>query len=362
MTSHPASSRPTPRQWMAGEPFPWPSIAELADGERVTACYFVESVQLGMTRHEKPYLRMRLVDRTGAVEGRVWEDAERVAASLSVPGYAGIRGRVETYAGQRQLKVEEVVALDVPPEDLDLFVPRSPRDQREMEAELAALIAGVEDPAYRALLRRILGPDTETGRLFRHAPAAKRNHHAYIGGLLEHSLSVAGACIRLAEHYGERIDRDLLVTGALLHDIGKIREIEGTGGFPYTDEGKLLGHIVIGLQIVADEARSIPGLTRERTVLLLHLIASHQGRYEWQSPRRPKLLEALILHYVDDLDAKMQQVCALLDAIDGGWTAYDPALGREFFRHRAPIAVPAGGAGGGVGESGDAMTLDLFAL
>ena len=144
MTPRPAA-RPTPREWMAGEPFPWPAIAELPDGERVTACYFVESVQLGRTRHEKPYLRLRLVDRTGSVEARVWDHAERVAASLSVPGYAGIRGRVEIFNGQRQLKVEELTALDVPPEDLDLFVPRSPRDQDEMEAELATLIASVED-------------------------------------------------------------------------------------------------------------------------------------------------------------------------------------------------------------------------
>src|SRR5690606_9538374 len=182
-------------------------------------------------------------------------------------------------------------------EELDLFLPRSPRPPEEMERELAALIASVRDPGLGTLLRRMLDRRSEIGRAFRHAPAAKRNHHAYLGGLLEHTLSVATACDLLARHYGPSIDRDLLVAGALLHDVGKVREIVAGTGFTFSDEGRLLGHILLGLGMVEAEAVAVPELPAERRLLLLHLIASHQGRYEWQSPRRPKILEGLILHY-----------------------------------------------------------------
>jgi 3'-5' exoribonuclease len=173
------------------------------------------------------------------------------------------------------------------------------------------------------------------------APAAKQNHHAYLGGLIEHTLSITRVCDLLAAHYGASLDRDLLIAGALLHDIGKIREIGARSGFPYTDEGKLLGHIVIGMQVVADAARHVPALGEARLLLLQHLIASHQGRFEWHSPREPRILEAIVLHYADDLDAKLNQASSLIDAVTGGWTAYDRSFGRDFLRHRHVHASPA---------------------
>src|SRR5690606_28940164 len=187
-----------------------------------------------------------------------------------------------------------------------------------------------------------LGRGSESGRAFRVHPAAKRNHHAYLCGLLEHSLSVATACDRLAAHYaavGVPLDRDLLVTGALLHDLGKTRELKGFPAVGYTTEGHLLGHIVIGMQIVAREAEEVPGLDPERLLLLQHLIASHQGRPEWDSPKVPQLLEALVLHYADDLDAKLNQAGALLSGVAAGsWSAYDRGLGRAFFQPPAALA------------------------
>jgi 3'-5' exoribonuclease len=148
----------------------------------------------------------------------------------------------------------------------------------------------------------------------------------------------------LARHYGPDIDRDLLLTAALIHDIGKVREIGAQPGFPYTDEGKLLGHILIGLQLVADAARQVPALPPQRLLLLQHLSASHRGRYEWQSPREPRILEGLILHYADDLDAKMNQAAALVARVDKGWTAYDRSFARDFLRHRLPDEGPAADA------------------
>lgn len=322
------------REWLAEAPFPWPPPGSLADGEVLVACFCVVEVRRDVTKGGKRYLRLRLMDRHGSLEARVWDDADRIGAFAETGAVLGIRGRMETFNDQRQLKVEEAAPLAVAAEDLDLFLPRSSRDAEGMERELAGWIRSVEDAPLRALLEGLLHPSSETGSRFRDAPAAKRNHHAHLGGLLEHTLSLTGSCDALARHYGAPVDRDLLIAGALLHDIGKTREIALELGFPYTDEGKLLGHIVLGMNMVERAAESVPDLTRERLALLLHLIASHQGRYEWQSPREPLTLEALILHYADDLDAKIAPAMARLGALEGeGWTGYDRSLGRDLLRH-----------------------------
>ncbi|HEU5210163.1 MAG TPA: HD domain-containing protein [Longimicrobiales bacterium] len=327
---------PGPRDWIAGGPFPWPPAASVRPGDIYHACYFLVSVQTLRTKTDKPYLRLQLQDVHGALEGRVWEMAEQIADSLRDGMYVGVRGRVEVFNGERQLKVEEIAQIHVGLDDLEHFMPRSPRDPEEMDRELAVLIASVQDDALRALLETMLGAGTNLGAGFRLAPAAKYNHHAYLGGLIEHTLSIAHVCDMLAAHYEPHIDRDLLITGALLHDVGKVREIGARAGFPYTDEGKLLGHIVLGMQMVVEAAESVRQLTPQRLTLLQHLVASHQGRYEWQSPREPRTLEAYILHYADDLDAKMQHAISMLATVAGpaGWTGYDRSLGRELYRHR----------------------------
>ncbi len=322
-----------PREWVGAAPFPWPPVEELPGGAPVVACYCVASIQKDQTRAGKPYYRLQLSDRHGTIEARVWDPVAEIMAQVRQGGFVGVRGRLEVFNGARQVKVSEIAPVAVGVDDLELFLPRSPRDPQEMEAELQGLLASVCDAGLRALLARLLDPGSETGRVFRRAPAAKLNHHAYLAGLFEHTLSITRACALMAEHYGPEIDRDLLIAGALLHDLGKIREIGTDAGFPYTDEGKLLGHILLGLQMVADTARAVPELSEQRLLLLQHLIASHQGRYEWQSPREPRILEALVLHYCDDLDAKMNQAAALLRTVEGGWTAHDRGLGRELFRH-----------------------------
>lgn len=326
---------PRPREWLQGGAYPWPAMQSLPGGAGVAACFAVVGFQLGRTRQDKSYLKLQLGDRHGLVEARVWDDAERFVAWLRPGIYVGVRGYVEIFNGERQLRIDEIAQVRVGLDELELFLPRSGRDPRTMEHELAALIASIADPALRELLERLLGAGTEVGRGFRLAPAAKRNHHAYLGGLIEHTLSVAHLCDALAGHYGEEIDRDLLVAAALLHDIGKVREIGAQAGFPYTDEGKLLGHILLGLQMVADAAAGVAALDRDRLLLVQHLIASHQGRYEWQSPREPRILEGLLLHYADDLDAKAHQARALIGSVPTGWTQWDRSFGRDFLRHVA---------------------------
>ncbi|HET6233044.1 MAG TPA: HD domain-containing protein, partial [Longimicrobiaceae bacterium] len=209
---------------------------------------------------------------------------------------------------------------------------------------LDQLVETVSDLALRTLLTRCVGKKTTLGKQFRMHPAAKKNHHAYLGGLMEHSLSVARSADRLGAHYqsqGARIDRDLLVAGALLHDIGKVRELAAHRTIMYTDEGQLLGHILIGLQIVTREAEALPGISPEKLLHLQHLIASHQGRHEWASPKVPQTLEAMILHYADDLDSKMNPAMAALAAVDeGAWSAYDRGMERAFFQPPAFPNVP----------------------
>lgn len=354
----------SPRAWIGDEPFPWPPTLGLADGDPVTACFSVMQSSIGRTRNDAPFLRLQLADCYGALEARMWDDVDAVADVVRAGAYIGVRGRIETYQEQRQLRIEELALLQVDLDDLVLFLPRSARSADRMDAELAALIDSVDDDALHRLLVTVLGPDADIGHAFRLAPAAKQNHHAYLGGLIEHTLSVTRLCDSLASHYGDILDRDLLIAAALLHDLGKVREIGARSGFPYTDEGKLLGHILIGMQMVADAARDVPQLEPSRLLLLQHLIASHQGRYEWHSPREPRTLEAIVLHYADDLDAKLHQAAALLDAVSVGWTAYDRSFGRDFLRHRpaqldpTPAAEPAGRRGTAGHPAGAAVTAE----
>jgi 3'-5' exoribonuclease len=364
-----AGERPRPRDWVGAGPLPCPPLEDARDGDFIVGCFYLAGVSLLRTRQDKPYLRLQLTHRSATVDGRIWDDAEAMSGRLQPGIFVGVKGRVQVYNGLRQLKVEEHAPLLVAGEDLGLFIPCSARDAEVMAAELETLVRSLRDRPLRSLLRRLLLGDSPTAEAFRISPAAKRNHHACIGGLLEHSLSVAQLCDLLARHYGkDAIDRDLLVAAALIHDIGKLRELSAEAGFPYTDDGKLLGHILLGLETIRDAAREVKDLPAERLRLLLHLVAAHQGRYEWQSPREPQILEGLVLHYADDLDAKMNQAAALLANVQAGWSAYDRSFAREFFRHRPRSATDPGapdpaadtGADPGADPDSTAPILDLF--
>ncbi|CAN5630843.1 HD domain-containing protein [soil metagenome] len=327
-----------------GDCFPWPFVVDLTDGAEVTACYLVHEKHRGETKHSKPYLRLVLGDHTGRIEAKVWDDVERFEPLCAPQEIVGVRGRVSLYRESLQLTVLVLERLEVGEADMEYFLPASPRGLEAMGRELDALLATFADAPLRKLLQRCVGAESELGRAFRSHPAAKRNHHAYVGGLLEHSLSVAAICDRLVAHYTTqeaKLDRDLLIAGALLHDIGKVRELNDARSLGYTTEGQLLGHIVLGIQIVAREAERVRGLSEDRLLHLQHLIASHQGRHEWASPQLPRMLEALLLHYADDLDSKMNPAIAALAAVaDGEWSGYDKSLDRAFFRP-APLLADA---------------------
>jgi len=330
--------RPDPRAWCGGT---WPQVRELADGRDVVGCFLVHDKQRKETKSFKPYLHLVLGDRTGTIDAKIWDDADRFDALFAVGDVVGVRGRTSTYNGKIELTVTALQPVELGEDDLELFVPASPRDRGVMGKELDLLVETVADPHLRLLLQRLTGRSTAVGKRYRLHPAARRNHHAYLGGLLEHSLSVAMAADALCAHYrrqGARLDRDLLVTAALLHDVGKVRELSAARTITYTDEGQLLGHILIGLQMVTREAEAIPGFRPECLLHLQHLVASHQGRHEWASPKVPQTLEALILHYADDLDSKVNPAMTLLREVgEGGWSPYDRSLERALFQ---PPAFP----------------------
>jgi 3'-5' exoribonuclease len=319
-----------------GAAYPWPLVRDLTDGVDVVACYLVRDKKRLETRQNKPYLKLVLGDGSGEIGANIWDEIERWDPLCPEAGVVGVRGRATLYQDRLQLKIGSIEPLDPLPDDLERLVPASPIDRQRLEKQLDSLIASVKDDGYRALLRRCVGRSTPLGLSFRVHPAAMRNHHAYLCGLLEHSVSVASTCSRLAAHYREQgidMDRDLLVTGALLHDIGKVRELEALPSSGYTTEGQLLGHILLGMQIVEREAIEVPAIAPQRRMVLQHLIASHQGRPEWESPKKPQLAEALVLHYADDLDAKLNLVRSMLtDVRPGEWTAYERSMERSFYR------------------------------
>jgi 3'-5' exoribonuclease len=338
---------------------PWPLIGELADGDDIVACFIVHATRKLHTKTNQPYLKLVLGDRTGTIEAVIWEEIERWEAICTPKAVIGVRGRISMYQDRPQLRVVSVEAIQAGAGDMEYLVPAAPRDRELMERELDAHIASVKDRGLRGLLRRCLGRDTELGRRFREHPAATRNHHAYLYGLLEHTLSVTGACDRLFEHYREQgtfLDRDLLITGALLHDIGKLEELDAPPAASYTTVGRLLGHIVLGIQLVGAEGAQVMGLEEDRLLLVQHLIASHQGKPEWDSPRVPQILEAFVLHYADDLDAKMNQARATLSGVEpGSWSDYDRSLGRYIY-----LPDSHGNRPGGRGGQLDDSVIDLF--
>jgi len=312
-----------------------PLLTQLAAGQPVDLPLLIQGATLGETKNGKPYLMLVLQDKSGDIAARAWNDAARLAALAEVGRVLRVRGQAVSYQDKVQIKVDDLAPLTPDEEEQwrDTLVPGSTRPQEEMEAELQGLLRGIGQPQLRRLLRRIFG-DEDIGPLFRRAPAAKKMHHAYRGGLLEHTLSLARLVERVAAHY-PRLDRDLLLAGALLHDLGKVRElVEKKGVFDYSDAGRLVGHLVQGADMVRDAAARVPGFPPELLDQLLHLILSHHGRHEFGAPCLPMTPEAIVLHYLDDLDAKMQYIEGLTARLDGPgphWTDYQRPLERRLF-------------------------------
>ncbi|HUP00655.1 MAG TPA: HD domain-containing protein [Gemmatimonadota bacterium] len=343
--------------------------ADLKLADQVHEVFCVTRVERRQGRSGAPFLRLAFSDRTGTVAGVAWDDIETMLGVLAEGRYARVRGDVGDYRGEAQLRVVAAEPV-VEPLDPAEFLPRGPVPAERSLAKIRGLVDSISDAHLKQLVLGFLD-DPEFARSFAAAPAAMIHHHAYTGGLAEHTLSVMELCARAADHYPD-LDRDLILAGAFCHDLGKVVELAVLPGFPYTEEGALLGHIPLGYALVRERVRSLPGFPPERAIDLGHLVLSHQGELEWGSPVRPQTLEALVLHYLDNLDSKVATARAHLDTIERGRTGYVRSLGRSLFRRSAgsaalddaverpapPDGDPAGG-GGGVEEAGPTLFDDL---
>jgi 3'-5' exoribonuclease len=279
-------------------------IADLAkfENQLVTGFFAVTVKQVRSKKDGAPYFALTFCDRTGQIESRMWETAG--AQEFAAGDVVKLRGQVSRYQDKLQLTLDKIRRADPAEYELGDFVPKTSRDVEELWAELNGYVASFTNPHLQSLLRAFLD-DPEISEALKAAPAAKSMHHAWIGGLLEHIVSLLGIADLAARHYTE-VNRDLLLTGVVLHDLGKLHELRWGTSFDYTLEGQLLGHITIGIGMVEKKLANLPDFPENLRVLVEHLILSHHGKYEFGSPKLPMIPEALLLHYLDDLDAKMQ--------------------------------------------------------
>jgi 3'-5' exoribonuclease len=306
-----------------------PFISELEANKVANGTFLVQAKEVRQKKTGEPYLSLQLSDRTGEVDAKMWDNVVEVMNTFERDDFVRVKGLLQIYNNRPQFTVHKVQKVEASSIDLADFFPASQRDPAEMMAELRKIVASVANPHLRALLERIFG-DEEIARRYQKAPAAKLVHHAYLGGLLEHVLSLCQLCRMAAGHY-PGVDVDLLLAGAMLHDLGKIHELTYDRSFGYTSEGQLLGHINIGLRLIDEKLRQLPDFPQRLRTLVEHLVLSHHGALEFGSPKLPMFPEALLLHYLDDLDAKMECMRALVDhdrQVQGHWTAYNPQLER----------------------------------
>ncbi len=309
-------------------------VNELAEGTKVDAPFALRSKEMRAARTGDAYLALELADRTGHVPA-VWFRPGRDGATIPVGTVVRVRGTVTGFRGIKRVSVESLrPAEEWDPEDL---LASGPRPTEELSREFEALVSGVKDPALRGVLQAVFG-DLEFLERFRSCPGAQSYHHAYRSGLLEHTAAVATLCRSLSEVYTD-VDGDLLVTAALLHDVGKCEELAYGTSIAFTDEGRLLGHVLLGVRRIHDATlRARVRIAPERLMLLEHAVLSHHGELEWGAPKRPSTMEALLLHHADNLDAKAAGFSALLGGAsraEESWTDSANLFRRPLWAPRA---------------------------
>lgn len=278
-------------------------ITDIKDNTHVEDLFLVKEKNNAVTKNGKPYLALALADRTGIVKGRVWEDAEKLSSLFSQGDIVRLRANALLYQGELQLNITAIVRYADDAVRLQDFLPSSPHDLEQSFRELMSLVETIQNSHLRTLLG-IIFDDQQIAAAFKAVPAARSIHHDYLGGLLDHTLMVARLAMDVSRHY-RNVDRDILMAGAVLHDIGKIYELSYERNFEYTDAGRLIGHILLGVELIDHKLQQLPDFPADVAAVLKHLIISHHGQYEFGSPKRPKTLEALMLSYLDDVDAKM---------------------------------------------------------
>jgi 3'-5' exoribonuclease len=303
------------------------SISELIEGQKVEEIFLIREASMRETKTGKNYIAAQLGDASGSIVTRLWDARPRDIDTFKAGNFVRVRAHVESYQGKPQLVVEGFKPVDAAEVDSMAFMPTTPKDLDQMQEQLKELIKSVKDSHLLSLLESFFG-DTEFLRRFSHSPAASAFHHAYVGGLLEHSLSVARLGASAAEEHPQELDRDLMVVGGLLHDLGKTYELSSGPVFDYTDAGRLIGHIIMGCLEAERRMLALSDFPVELKRQVLHLIASHHGQKEFGAPILPCTPEAFALHHCDNLDAKMRASFDAPPQSEGDqWSDYQRMLG-----------------------------------
>jgi 3'-5' exoribonuclease len=288
-------------------------VADLAkfENQAVVAFFAVTFKQLRSRKDGGQYMAVTLGDSTGQIESRMWDNFADIAAAFEEGDVVKVRAEVCRYNGRLQLNLEKLRPATAEEFELADYVPHTRKDVGELWSALVRSVDSFSDPWLQALVRSFID-DPAFAAAFREAPAAKSLHHAWLGGLLEHVVSLLGICGLAAAHYPE-INRDLLLTGVILHDVGKLEELRWGTSFEYTLAGQLVGHITMGIAMIEKKLATLPGFPPELRLLVEHMVLSHHGKLEFGSPKVPMIAEAVLLHYLDDLDAKMHTMRSEFD-------------------------------------------------
>lgn len=307
-------------------------VADLSADQPVITYFMVFSKEIRSSAAGNSWLQMELGDRTGTLDGKMWRDYEQPATTFDRDDVVKVQGRVKLYRGKLEISVDKIRRAEPEEYKLEDLIPHTSENVDQLFASLQEHVAGVANPWLRRLLESVLADPEVAGRL-RRAPAAKSMHHAYVGGLLEHIVSLCGLCRAMSQHYHD-LDADLLITAAALHDVGKLDELSYDRAVAYTTPGQLLGHIMIGYEYVARRMDAIEGFPPELKTLVLHLVTSHHGKLEFGSPKLPQFREAVLFNYLDELDSRMGAMRRALASPEGDaeWTGRAPALERRLLR------------------------------
>ena len=313
-------------------------VQHLTDGESLDEIFLVADKQLRANRNGNLFLQVELRDRTGSITGRLWNATEHQFRSFDPGDFLSVRGKVQLFQGALQIILSQFERHEAQKVELTDFLPHTEQDINKLLEKLRGYLRKLSNLHLRALGECFL-MDEEVMGLYAKVPAGVRNHHAYVGGLIEHVVNMMDVTDRIGPLY-PGVDRDLLLMGIFLHDIGKTRELSVSKAFAYTDEGQLIGHIAIGIEMLSDEITRVPDLTgepfpRELLWRLKHMIASHHGEYAFGSPVVPMTPEAVALHYIDNMDAKIHTFVRDLKEDKNptsAWTQYSQSLQRRLFK------------------------------
>ena len=301
----------------------------------ITSSFVVASKQVKAKKNGEPYLALILADRSGQIEAKMWDNVDEFILAFEQDDFLKVKGLVNKYKNRFQLTIHKLRRMDEGDIDFTDYLPKTTKDIGELWRTLTEFVATFQNPHLKSLVELFMA-DSEIAERYRNAPAAKTLHHAYIGGLLDHVVSLFRSCDLMSQNYPQ-VNRDLLLTGAFLHDIGKIQELTYNRAFSYSTRGQLLGHMIIELEMLQTKLAKLPGFPEELKILLEHMIISHHGQYDFGSPKLPMFPEALMLHYLDDLDSKMEAMRAHFEReaeLEGPWTSYNASLGRPLLDSR----------------------------